>query len=94
MQQGQEADRALAAMQDVASWAAANQQSFLGRHVTDGNGNPKMPAGGWYGKWSEQDDWERHRLRPSPARRVLEATGVRQERALHLAGPRLVGYWQ
>ena len=56
--QGQEADRALAAMQDVASWAAANQQAFLGRHVTDGNGYPKMPTGGWYGKWSDREDWE------------------------------------
>jgi hypothetical protein len=73
--QGQEADRALAAMQDVAGWAAANQQSFLGRHVTDGNGHPKMPAGGWYGKWDDEEKWERVAFAPARLDEFLKGRG-------------------
>lgn len=53
----QDADRALAALRDVAEWSIANQQKFYGRHKSDGNSNPIEPFGGFVGRFDAGDQW-------------------------------------
>jgi hypothetical protein len=53
----QDADRALAALRDVAEWAIANQQKFYGRHKSDGNSKPIEPLGGFVGRFDAGDSW-------------------------------------
>lgn len=45
------------AVRDVMSWAAANETSFYGRHVTDSENRPKQPTGGWFGRWDRGNKW-------------------------------------
>ena len=53
-EQGGSADRAEAALHEVATWASANEQGFYGRHINDAVGNPKQPSGGWLGRWEAE----------------------------------------
>ena len=55
---GLDADRPLAALQDLLSWCATHQQRFWGRAETDFHGHPKSPARGWAGSWGSGDDWD------------------------------------
>ena len=42
------AERALLA---VKSWADGNREAFFGRHIKDFNEKPRVPSGGWAGRW-------------------------------------------
>jgi hypothetical protein len=55
---GFDADRPLAALQDMLSWCATHQQRFWGRADTDFHGHAKPPNHGWAGSWGSGDDWE------------------------------------
>jgi putative DNA primase/helicase len=73
--QGHDADRALAAIQDVYGWISANDQAFVGRHAVDSTGTRKMPPGGWFGKWSDQPTWETIAIAPPRLEDFLAARG-------------------
>jgi hypothetical protein len=45
----------LRALRDVVSWAYAHENSFWGREETDGNGNLRIPPGGWAGRWDRDN---------------------------------------
>lgn len=53
-----DADRPLAALQDVLSWCATHQTRFWGRADLDNNGRPRAPSAGWAGCWGQGDDWD------------------------------------
>ena len=53
-----DADRPLAALQDVLSWCATHQARFWGRADLDNDGRPRAPSSGWAGSWEKKDDWE------------------------------------
>ena len=53
-----DADRPLAALQDVIGWCAGNQTRFYGRHAHDSGGGPREPNRGWAGAWDERVDWK------------------------------------
>jgi putative DNA primase/helicase len=53
-----DADRPLAALQDMLSWCATHQTRFWGRADVDNNGRPRAPHAGWAGSWSEGEDWD------------------------------------
>ena len=53
-----DADRPLAALQDVLSWCATHQTRFWGRADLDNNGRPRAPSSGWAGCWGQGDDWD------------------------------------
>ncbi len=46
------------AFHDLYSWAVSNEYRFWGRHLTDNEGKPKSPPGGWAGRWDELRDWD------------------------------------
>ena len=72
---GLDADRPLAALQDVVSWCATNRIRFWGRHDTLANGNAMIPHQGWAGAWGPGDDWEFIALTSMELRRLLESLG-------------------
>ena len=49
------AERALLAAK---SWADANREAFFGRHIQDGANRPRVPSGGWAGRWDQGENWE------------------------------------
>ena len=53
-----DADRPLAALQDVLSWCATHQARFWGRADLDNDGRPRAPSSGWAGCWKKEDEWE------------------------------------
>jgi putative DNA primase/helicase len=55
---GLDADRPLAALQDLLSWCATHQTRFWGRGDTDFHGHSKTPSVGWAGCWGSGDDWD------------------------------------
>ena len=55
---GLDADRPLAALQDLLSWCATHQTRFWGRADTDFHGQPRAPMKGWAGSWGSGDDWD------------------------------------
>lgn len=77
-----EADRAAAALALVQSWAKSNEFAFDGRHRTDGEGNPKLPPGGWLGAWEEGEGWGRIALMPHRLRGFLADEGFDVEAVL------------
>lgn len=50
-----EADRPMAALQEIASWCSANVNKFYGRHQRDAGGNDRIPPSGWAGAWKRGD---------------------------------------
>jgi hypothetical protein len=70
-----EADRPLAALTEVATWCAANQTKFWGRHEMDRDGNPRHPSKGWIGTWDSSPDWKYIAVLPSTLREILEGPG-------------------
>ena len=53
-----EADRPLAALQDMLSWCATHQTRFWGRADMDFEGRPRSPSSGWAGSWVSGDEWD------------------------------------
>tara|TARA_R110002020_G_scaffold225717_9_gene435859 strand:+ start:7456 stop:9522 length:2067 start_codon:yes stop_codon:yes gene_type:complete len=53
-----DADRPLAALQDVVSWCGVNRTRFWGRHVTNSSGAIVIPSQGWVGAWSTDEYWK------------------------------------
>jgi hypothetical protein len=53
-----EADRPLAALQDMLSWCATHQTRFWGRADMDFEGRPRSPSTGWAGSWGSGEDWD------------------------------------
>ena len=70
-----DADRPLAALTEVVTWAAANQTKFWGRHEISQDGNPRHPAKGWIGAWESSPDWKVIAILPSVMREILEGPG-------------------
>lgn len=66
------ADRAAEALASVYQWCAANRKKFVSR----GDSDP-APAGGWFGRWSEGDDWIA--IVPAHLRGHLAANGYDEE---------------
>jgi len=74
-----EKDRPHAALIEVASWAAANQARFWGRHEKAHSGSPQVPQRGWAGAWDANDNWEVISLLPTALREALEPSGFHVE---------------
>jgi len=72
---GMEADRPLAALQDILSWAASNQIRFHGRHETDGRGGVRTPSSGWAGRWDKGDVWKTLAITTMTAKSLLYDMG-------------------
>ena len=72
---GRDADRPLAAFQDLLSWCAANSVRFYGRHDTDSRGGIRTPTHGWAGKWSKDKDWDHMSISVLTTREVLKNLG-------------------
>ena len=70
-----QADRPFAAMQDLVSWAVANQTSFWGRHVVDSNSNPRVPLRGFFGVWASGEEFQRFFVEGSILNERLTAWG-------------------
>jgi|TARA_R100000084_G_scaffold108964_2_gene73284 hypothetical protein len=79
---GEDADRPLAAMQDLVSWCAANQSKFYGRHDTSSMGIARVPNSGWGGSWSGKDDWDYIAVTALTIREVLKELGYHPEELL------------
>jgi len=71
----QDADRALAALRDIAEWSIANQQKFFGRHKADANGNPIEPFGGFVGRFDAVEQWTFIAFLRKPLCELLEKFG-------------------
>jgi putative DNA primase/helicase len=72
------------ALRDVMSWAWSHEESFYGRHITDRNGDPRPPAGGWSGKWDKGDDWKEIAFLPTTLKDVLHDYGYEPEAIITL----------
>ncbi|PYT23514.1 MAG: hypothetical protein DMG57_31720 [Acidobacteria bacterium] len=59
------------ALRDVLSWSHSQQHTFLGRHQSDQDGNPRAPARGWSGRWDPGDDWNFIAFYPTVLSQVL-----------------------
>jgi len=68
-----DADRPLAALQDVIGWCAAHQTRFYGRHDHNSAGNVSVPSRGWAGAWSEKPDWEAISILSTELRGLLQS---------------------
>jgi hypothetical protein len=72
---GRDADRPLAAFQDMLSWCAANAVRFHGRHEMSGHGHTRVPMHGWAGRWSKDQDWAEIQITTLTMREVLKNLG-------------------
>lgn len=72
---GRDADRPLAAFQDLLSWCAANSIKFYGRHDVDTRGGTRAPSQGWAGKWAKDKDWDHMSVSTLTVREVLKNLG-------------------
>lgn len=63
------------ALLNVKSWADANREAFFGRHIKDNNNKPRVPSGGWAGRWEPKQDWEWLAFHPHRLERVLSDGG-------------------
>ena len=64
-------------------WAVAHETSWMGRHVTDPrDGDARVPAGGWAGRWDGDDSWALLCWLPGVLRRVLGDLGYDVEAIL------------
>ncbi|MCY0895525.1 MAG: DUF927 domain-containing protein [Alicyclobacillaceae bacterium] len=71
------------ALRAVASWAAANQQSFWGRH-THGDSDSdvtRQPNQGWLGRW-DREAWTYLAVEVNALKRFLEQSGFAPEEVL------------
>ena len=72
---GRDADRPLAAFQDLLSWCAANSSRFYGRHDVDSRGGIRVPINGWAGKWVKDEQWDEMSISVLSAKEVLKNLG-------------------
>ena len=72
---GRDADRPLAAFQDLLSWCAANSSRFYGRHDVDSRGGIRVPINGWAGKWAKDEQWDEMSISVLSAKEVLKNLG-------------------
>jgi len=72
---GRDADRPLAAFQDMLSWCTANSVRFHGRHEVTGHGHSRVPSTGWAGQWSKDQDWTELKITTLTVREVLKNLG-------------------
>ena len=72
---GLDADRPLAALQDMLSWCATHQTRFWGRSEFDFDGAPKTPTRGWAGSWGSGDDWDYIAIATMPFREIVKEIG-------------------
>jgi len=79
---GLDADRPLAAMQDLLSWCATHQTRFWGRAEIDFQGNPRTPMKGWAGSWGGGDDWDYIAIATMTFREVVREIGHDPEEIL------------
>jgi len=65
------------ALRDMVSWANAHLETFYGRHQVvhfsgeDQPDQPRVPNGGWSGKWDPEDTWEYIGFYPTVLDRTL-----------------------
>ena len=79
-----DADRSSVALEYVQSWAQGHQAEFWGHHETDQFGHPRIPAGGWAGRWDEKEGWEYIGFLPDRLRAVLVAGDYEPEPVLRI----------
>ena len=79
---GEDADRPLAALQDLVSWCAANQNRFWGRHDTTPMGTARVPHSGWGGSWSGKKEWDQIAVTALTIREVLKELGHHPEEVI------------
>jgi hypothetical protein len=65
------------ALRDTVSWAYSQAQSFYGRELT-----PKMPPGGWSGRWDNEVNWEFIAFFPTVLQKILADFGYSPEAIL------------
>jgi len=53
-----DADVAKAAFEDAVDWCRSHEASFMGLAPIDARGEPIQPAGGWFGAWRSNGEWE------------------------------------
>lgn len=71
---GKDADRPLAALQEVVNWAAAHQSHFVGRGERSSHGGHNQPSAGWAGVWA-RENWEYIGINGRVLRRILQDEG-------------------
>lgn len=71
---GKNADRPLAALQEVVNWAAAHQNHFVGRADRNSGGGYNQPSVGWAGVWPKEN-WEYLAINGRVLRRILKDEG-------------------
>jgi len=79
---GFDADRPLAAMQDLLSWCATHQTSFWGRGEVDNAGRHRTPSRGWAGSWDKKESWEYVAITTVRFREVVRDMGYDPEEVL------------
>ena len=70
-----DANRPLAALEDVVTWCSTKQTQFWQRHASYDDGEPKVPHGGWLGSWSKRESWEYIAVCSVSLRRLLADLG-------------------
>lgn len=64
-------------------WAVAHETSWMGRHVRDPrDGEARVPAGGWAGRWDDGEGWLQLCWLPQVLRSVLGGLGYDVEAVL------------
>ena len=71
---GKDADRPLAALQEVVNWAAAHQNHFVGRAERSSHGGYNQPSVGWAGVWA-RESWDYLGINGRVLRRILKDEG-------------------
>ena len=71
---GKNADRPLAALQEVVNWSAAHQNHFVGRADRNSGGGYNQPPSGWAGVWA-REGWEFLGINGRILRRILKDEG-------------------
>ena len=70
-------------MRDVVGWAHSREEAFIGRHPVDSRTDrAKVPASGWMGCWSQDQDWRSIDFFPHVLTRVLRDLGYEPDAML------------
>lgn len=83
-----DANRPLAALEDVVTWCTMHQKEFWMRHAMYDDGEPKVPNGGWLGSWSNWESWEYISICSVTLRKLLSDLGHHPEEIIHRWGSR------
>lgn len=71
---GKDADRPLAALQEVVNWAVSHQSYFVGRGERTPSGSFMQPSAGWAGVWAKEN-WKYIGINGRALRRILKEEG-------------------